>query len=166
MDKHGGSIRLESKAGQGTTATMEFPILDVESDAQAFTQVRVQNSIRGKRVLVVEDEPHFGNILYKLLRQYDHQVNIAHTGQIALDYFLQNSYDAISLDFILPDMNGMDVYREIRKTDRTVPIIFVSGNFEFMQSMIDLKEEDPKVDHLAKPFNNLIFVNKIHQWLE
>jgi DNA-binding response OmpR family regulator len=122
-------------------------------------------SRKGKRILVVEDEHHFGNILYKLLRQYDHKVHRAGNAQEALDLLADNEFDAVSLDFILPDKNGMEVYLKIRETNKQIPIVFVSGNFEFMQSMIDLKKKDPKVDHLAKPFNNVDYVNMIHKWL-
>lgn len=166
VDKHGGAISLQSKAGQGAAFTIKLPVIDAEIKPEEIKKIMVGESLKGKRILIVEDEHYFGDILYKLLRQYDHKVNRANNAQEALDLIGDNEYDAISLDFILPDMNGMEVYLKIRETNKQIPIVFVSGNFEFMQSMIDLKKKDPKVDHLAKPFNNVDYVNMIHKWLE
>jgi len=165
IDKHGGAISLQSRAGQGATFTIGLPVIDAEIKPEEIKKIMVGASRKGKRILVVEDEHHFGNILYKLLRQYDHKVHRAGNAQEALDLLADNEFDAVSLDFILPDKNGMEVYLKIRETNKQIPIVFVSGNFEFMQSMIDLKKKDPKVDHLAKPFNNVDYVNMIHKWL-
>ena len=166
VDKHGGTITLESSPGQGAAFRIGLPVIDAELATEDKGQNSFHESVVGKRILIVEDEVHFGNILYRLLRKIGHRVSLANTGEIAMDLIAENQFDAFSIDLILPDMNGFDIYRKIRETDREVPVIFVSGNFEFMQSMIDLKKEDIKVDHIAKPFDNIAYVNKIHDWLK
>ncbi len=45
----------------------------------------------------------------------------------------------------------MDVYVHIRRKNKTVPILFVSGNLEFLESIEILKSQDPYFDHLSKP---------------
>ncbi|MDA8133077.1 MAG: hypothetical protein M0T82_00525, partial [Desulfobacteraceae bacterium] len=71
-----------------------------------------------------------------------------------------------SLDYILPgDLNGMDVYHHIRKTDKTVPVLFISGNIEFLESIKALKQKDPHIEHLSKPCRNIDYVNCVNQML-
>lgn len=165
IEKHGGSISFDSEPGRGTTFRIEIPVIEASLKPEEARRIDENSVVRGKRILVVEDEVPFGNVLYKLLRSYDHEVSIAGTGRKAIDMAAAGSFDLISLDFILPDMNGLDVYREIRKNAPHTPVIFVSGNFEFMQSMIGLKKDDPNVDHIAKPFNNSEYLKMINQWL-
>lgn len=166
IEKHGGTISFESKVGEGTTFRIAIPVIDIDLEPEIKEQLSNKSTAVGKRILVVEDEVHFANILYRLLRDVASNVHLASSGMVAMDKIATNEYDAISLDFILPDSNGMEIYETIRKKDKNVPVVFVSGNFEFMKSMIALKENDPKVDLLTKPFNNVDYVNKICEWLK
>ena len=97
----------------------------------------------------------------------NHKVDTANNGQAAMDLFDTNQYDFVSLDYILyGDYNGMDVYHHIRKTDKTIPILFVSGNIEFLESIENLKQEDTNIDHLSKPCPNKDYVTCINELLE
>lgn len=165
VEKHGGSVKVESVEGQGAAVTLKLPLIRGSFSAVEMEQVKRENVSAGKRILIVEDEPQLGRILYSILETFNHKIDLAADGRMALNNFRNNAYDIVSLDFILPDMTGIDVYRTIRETNRDVPVVFVSGNFEFMQSMVDLKKEDPKVDLLSKPFRNVDYVNAIHSWL-
>jgi len=72
----------------------------------------------------------------------------------------------ISLDYLLPGkINGMDVYNYIRETRKKVPILFISGNIEFIESIRDLRKKDPFIDHLSKPCKNIDYVNSINKLL-
>jgi DNA-binding NtrC family response regulator len=91
---------------------------------------------------------------------------MAGTGKAAMEALNRNAYDLISLDYILPgNLNGMDVYHHIRKTDKTVPVLFISGNIEFLESIKALKQKDPHIEHLSKPCQNIDYVNCINQML-
>ncbi len=73
----------------------------------------------------------------------------------------------ISLDYMLPgNFNGMDLYRHFRQTNKTIPILFVSGNFEFLESINALKQKDAYVDHLSKPSQNKDYVRSINKLLK
>ena len=63
-------------------------------------------------------------------------------------------------------INGMDVYHHIRKTNQTVPVLFISGNIEFLESIKELKQKDAYIDHLSKPCQNKDYVNGINKLLE
>lgn len=95
---------------------------------------------------------------------FNHKVDVADNAQVAMDLLNRNEYDLISLDYVLPEsINGMDIYHHIRKTNRTVPVLFISGNIEFLESIKDLKQKDPFIDHLSKPCKNIDYVNSINK---
>jgi FixJ family two-component response regulator len=60
----------------------------------------------------------------------------------------------------------MDVYDHIRKTNTTIPILFISGNIEFLESIKALKRNDTNVDHLSKPCQNKDYINSINKLIE
>lgn len=88
-------------------------------------------------------------------------------GQVAMDLFARNEYDFVNLDYVLPGgINGMDVYHHIRKTNQIVPVLFISGNIEFLESIKELKQKDAYIDYLSKPCRNKDYVNGINELLE
>jgi two-component system cell cycle sensor histidine kinase/response regulator CckA len=90
-------------------------------------------------------------------------VDRAHDAGTAIRLFDGNDYDFVSLDYTLPgEMNGMDVYHHIRQANKQIPILFVSGNIEFLESIKELKQKDFHIDHLSKPCQNKEYVNCIN----
>ena len=84
-----------------------------------------------------------------------------------MDLFEKNAYDLISLDYVLPgNKNGMDVYNHIRATNKEIPILFISGNIEFIESIKELKQKDVRIDHLSKPCQNKEYVTNINRLFE
>jgi len=68
------------------------------------------------------------------------------------------------LDYVLPGkFNGMDVYHHLREKNKNVPVLFISGNIEFLESIKELKKHDLYVDHLSKPCKNIDYVNCINK---
>ena len=57
----------------------------------------------------------------------------------------------------------MNIYNYIREKNKTVPVIFISGNIEFLESVKDLKQKDPNIDHLSKPCKNIDYVQCINR---
>lgn len=109
-----------------------------------------------KYVLIVEDEDHISDVQRQVLTgsPFNHNVEIAKDGHSALELIKKNRYDFITLDYILPGkFNGKDIYEHIRLIDRTVPVLFISGNMKFLESIISLKQNDINIDHLGKPHN-------------
>jgi len=119
-----------------------------------------------RRILLVEDETTIADVQYQILTSepFGHIVSIAANGQMAIDIFGRNNFDLVSLDYMLPGkINGLDVYNHIRQKDKDVPVMFISGNIAFLESMAQLTENDPNLDHLSKPVDNLEYVNKINE---
>jgi two-component system, cell cycle sensor histidine kinase and response regulator CckA len=165
VEKHKGDIFLESEVGKGTRITIALRIIKNHLSSDEKKEV-VKNQIYDKRrILLVEDEAAIADVQYQILTHepFNHIVSIAANGQIAIDLFDRNQFDIVSLDYMLPGkINGLDVYHHIREMDRDIPVMFISGNIEFLESMKELKEKDPNLEHLSKPVNNFDYVNEIN----
>ena len=165
VEQHKGFILVESKFGLGTKFTIGLPVIKKELTKEEKIEIQKETAHFKKNILLVEDETAILDVQYRILTQEPcmHRVDKASTGKAALDSFYKNEYDLISLDYILlGNMNGMDVYNHIRETDKTIPILFVSGNIEFLESIKDLKQKDANIDHLSKPCQNKKYVNCIN----
>lgn len=168
IDQHNGSITVESTVSRGTKFTLQMPVIRKNLSPQEKKQILNKSMLSGKQILLVEDEPAISDVQQRILTDFplNHSVDIAENGQAAVDLFLANEYDCISLDYILPGkLNGMDVYKRIREGDKSIPILFISGNIEFLESTKSLKQKDPYVDHLSKPAKNIEYINTLNRLL-
>ena len=168
VDRHRGDILIHSELHKGTKVTISLPVIQKELSDEEIAAVQKEMMCREKDILVVEDEPAISKVQRRILSQEPcrHRVDIAGNGQAALSLLKKNKYDVISLDYILPGrINGMDIYHHIRKTNKTVPVLFISGNIEFLESIKILKQKDPYIEHLSKPCRNIDYVNCINKLL-
>jgi len=166
VEKHKGDIFLESEVGKGTRITIALGIIKNHLSSDEKKEVVIRKIYDKRRILLVEDESAIADVQYQILTQkpFSHIVSTAVNGQMAIDIFDRNKFDAVSLDYVLPgNINGLDVYNHLRENDKDIPVMFISGNIEFLESMKKLKEKDPNLEHLSKPVNNLDYVNKINE---
>ena len=148
---------------------ISFPFVKKELTEKEVIEIQKQTFSSEKYILLVEDELALSDIQYKILTHEpcNHKVDNAATGQMAIDLFDRNKYDFISLDYILPgELNGMDVYKHVKKSNKSIPILFVSGNLAFLESIKELKHNDPCVEHVSKPCQNKDYVDSINKLLE
>lgn len=167
IEQHKGEVLVKSKINSGTTVFIRLPVIGKELTKQEKIELTEFQLETKKYILLVEDEPAISDVQYRILTQApcNHIVDIAMNGQMAIDLFNRNKYDLVSLDYQLPGkINGMDVYRQIREKDKTTPILFVSGNLEFLES-IDKLEKNQFIDYLSKPCQNKVYVDAINQLL-
>ena len=80
-----------------------------------------------KAILVVDDELEFLKMIRLRLEANNYQVVTASTGQDALDKIKQYKVDAVLLDILLPDINGIDILKEIRKTRKDLPVFIITA---------------------------------------
>jgi DNA-binding response OmpR family regulator len=106
---------------------------------------------RGK-ILLVEDDQNFGDVLRSYLEMNDYDVTLATDGIKGLETYHQGSFDLCILDVMMPRKDGFTVAREIREKNTEVPIIFLTAK--------TLKEDvlqGFKIgadDYITKPFNS------------
>ncbi len=168
IDKHKGGIEFISQEGKGTRFTITLPIVAKTLLPDEKEDMMKKPLIRNKRVLVVEDEDAISMVLERILTSdpFFHTVRLAKDGATAIEIADCEPFDLVSLDYMLPgQINGLDVYTHIRKTNKKLPVLFISGNIRFLESMKTLQASDAYMDHLSKPFANLTYTNKINAWL-
>jgi len=103
------------------------------------------------RILVVEDEHRIANSIKKGLEQERYAVDTAYTGLDGFDMASTETYDLIILDIMLPDMNGIEICKELRKNKIHFPILMLTakGQTEDKIKGLDAGADD----YMTKPFS-------------
>ncbi len=107
------------------------------------------NSGKSESILIVEDEKKISEIIRAYLEKEKYRVKLAETGQQALNY-LKDPFDLIVLDLMLPDMDGEEICRMIRKTS-DVPIIMLTAKIDEEDRIKGLGIGAD--DYVVKPFS-------------
>jgi DNA-binding response OmpR family regulator len=117
------------------------------------------------KILVVDDEPDITSSLKLGLERHGFQVDAYNEPKKALGDFKSGYYDMVFLDIRMPEMNGFELYRELKKIDDKVAISFLTA-FDVYQSEFQKLFPDMKVDKfLRKPIgiNELVTYVKSQQ---
>jgi two-component system, OmpR family, response regulator len=104
-----------------------------------------------KKILIIEDEQDVSSLLKKVLDSSHYTGMVAQTGEDGLKMYKEDRPDLIILDLTLPDMDGMDICRSIRKGDEATPIFILSGRNEEIDRIMGL--ELGADDYIIKPFS-------------
>lgn len=102
-----------------------------------------------ERILLVEDDPRLADMLSEYLGQAGFRITIAPMGASALKHLSDEEYDAVVLDLMLPDMDGLDVCRQLR-TKSSTPVLMLTGRGDAIDRIVGL--ELGADDYLPKPF--------------
>ena len=79
------------------------------------------------RILLIEDDQKLCEALRFQLEKEHHQIEICHDGRDGLDLFLQDAYDLVLLDRMLPTMNGLLVLQKARKAGIATPVLMITA---------------------------------------
>ncbi|HEX2850469.1 MAG TPA: response regulator transcription factor [Acidimicrobiales bacterium] len=101
------------------------------------------------RVLLVEDDADIAEPLSRALRA-DHDVTVASTGRGALDALAEREVDIVVLDLGLPDIDGLEVCRRIRREHGDLPVLMLTARGEELDVVVGL--DSGADDYVAKPF--------------
>jgi DNA-binding response OmpR family regulator len=101
------------------------------------------------RILLVEDDPRLAEMLTEYLSQAGFRVSHAPTGRIAMEHVAAAEIDAVILDLMLPDMDGLDVCRQLRAVS-DVPVLMLTARGDAIDRIVGL--EIGADDYLPKPF--------------
>ena len=101
-------------------------------------------------ILIVEDEQNLARFIELELKHEDYNVDIEYDGRTGLDKALNKSYDLIILDLMLPNINGLEICRQIRQ-EQSTPIIIITAKGETYDKVAGL--DYGADDYIVKPFD-------------
>jgi len=102
------------------------------------------------RILLIEDDPRLAGLVSEYLGEAGFQVSTAATGRAGLDRIGREPYDAVVLDLMLPDIDGLEVCRQLRATSSEVPVLMLTARGDTMDRVVGL--EIGADDYMPKPF--------------
>lgn len=125
IERHAGSIKVESEVGRGTTFAIELPASDAKATPAEPGQ-ELPNS-PSLSILVVDDEAAVRETLGDMLAALQHKVVLADSGRAAMQKLSSNNFDLVFTDLAMPEMDGWEIAREIRKRSPESSIVLVTG---------------------------------------
>lgn len=145
-----GSIGFESRQGQGSSFWFVIPLKQgVEPD--------LLNQQNMRRILLAEDNLINQKVSKHALQNLGYEVEVAENGRIAVEKFKQNSYDLILMDIQMPEMDGIEATKIIRRIEQergnAKPIKIIAITANAIKEDRDRCKEAGIDGYLSKPFN-------------
>ncbi|MBQ7788688.1 MAG: response regulator transcription factor [Clostridia bacterium] len=116
------------------------------------------------KILVVEDEYDLNRFVCLSLREAGYEVTSSQNGEDALNKAIENKYDLILTDIMMPKMDGFDLAENIRMNDEKIPIIFMSAKDDKPSKLMGYKIGID--DYIVKPFDMDVLIMKINAILK
>jgi GAF domain-containing protein len=151
VEEHGGAIGVESRMGHGATFTVTLPLPVAAGELPPDASEMVVGD--GPLILVVDDEPDIRGVLRDQLELEDFRVLEAGRALEAVEVARDRLPDLITMDLMLPDLDGFEAIRILRESERTreIPVIILSA--------VELGPDDTRAlgptALLTKPFSRL-----------
>jgi DNA-binding response OmpR family regulator len=120
-----------------------------------------------KTVVYIEDDPEMIDLVALIVGRRGYQVRGAHGGREGLDVVQQNPPDLILLDLMMPDLDGWDVYKQLKagETTRNIPVIIITAKSQAIDRVLGL--HIAKVDdYISKPFRPQELLDSIDKILK
>lgn len=124
-EQHGGSLSFESVSGSGTSFIMSLPIAILESENNVAIDLE-------SRVLICEDDKDVGTLLSLLLEKSGIKSDLVLDANQALEALEKHDYQAMTLDLMLPERDGISLLSELRESERfsDLPVVVISAKGE------------------------------------
>lgn len=119
-------------------------------EVETLSHQRSANAMQ-KRVLIVEDDKDIANLVALHLKDLGCQCDLVHDGEKGLEYALKKDYDLIILDLMLPNLDGVEICKEVRTEKKYTPIMMLTSKSEELDRVLGL--ELGADDYITKPFS-------------
>jgi len=157
VDLMGGKIWLQSEFGFGSEFKVELDLeeLAIGEEVELIEQKDLSTemkSIRGSKILLVEDNVSNQELVLGLLRLYEFQIDLANNGVEALALFnAHDDYELILMDLQMPIMDGYETVKHIREVNTSIPIVALTANA--MKDDRKKTKEAGMNEHISKPID-------------
>ena len=151
MQRHEGTIDIESSPGKGTSVRLTFPFRK-DTQKTAGDAAAGSDSTRALRILCIDDEKHVLQLLTNCLSPFGHRVTTAPNGQEGLELFRAAKSDnlpfqAVITDLGMPEFDGRQVARAIKAESPKTPVIMLTGwGAEIRQDREKISEVDVVIE--------------------
>jgi PAS domain S-box-containing protein len=161
----GGTIQIESEKGKGTRVNIRIPMrISTEKTKQDIVEMTdLQKSLKGLRILAVEDNELNRMVLQVILKKCEVVVTIAHNGQEAINLIQEQEFDLVLMDVQMPIVDGLEATKYMRdELKLTTPIIGLSANA--MREEVEICKQAGMNDYLVKPYSERALVEVMKKW--
>ena len=161
VQRHGGSIEIESEKNVGTTFSLLFPTADAGGGRSAPLD---EDAVRPLRVLVVDDQEIICELISEHLIAEGHQPQGATDATAALELLKDDSFDLVITDQSMPVMNGVQLGQTVKQMHPTLPVILLTGFGE--ELMVDGRIPDGIDMIVPKPVSSAELRQAIRQIMQ
>ncbi len=137
VQRHGGTIEIESTKYQGTVFTIRLPLVPLTHMVAPPPAERLDRALR---ILVVDDQEIICELVAEHLRADGHQVMLTSSAAEALEHFASRKFDLVITDQSMPAMNGTQLACMLKKQSPETPVILLTGFGEEMQALGELPD--------------------------
>ena len=165
IDMAGGHISITSHSHVGTKVVVELELKVMNDKPLAVSVPEKQKpikSLKGRHILIVEDNALNAEITKTILESLEAKASVVGNGQLAVEALMQQPFDGVLMDIMMPVMDGLQATKAIRSFS-DVPIIAMSAN---------AFEEDKRRafevgvnDYVTKPFKTESLLKVLGRWL-
>lgn len=167
IELHGGLIVVKSEVEKGSEFTFSIQYKKAEERRpDGVAVIREQLSpefLKDINILLVEDNELNQLLAIKIFQRWDKEITVADNGKTAIDKIEKNDYDLILMDIQMPEMDGNELTKYIRKNmgaKSNVPIIALTAHATLAEEKRCL--ENGMNDYLSKPFHFNVLLEKLH----
>lgn len=163
VKEYNGHIDVESEPGKGTMFRIYFPRIAEAGDRPSDAAIIREPTEGGETVLLADDEPIVLDATAAMLEHLGYHTLQARDGRQALALFRERGkeIDAVLLDISMPQMDGIRCFKEIRRVNPKVPVLFLTAHgAENYQEQL---EKDGAAAVLDKPIELMVLANRMRQ---
>jgi PAS domain S-box-containing protein len=163
VKNHGGFISVSSVEGRGSSFKLHFPAFKSELDEKRENKEKTAGPKKQKTILIADDDEAILDVCSEMLVEAGYNVKTVSGGYEAVNLFQQKTdeIDLVILDILMPDLDGFETYKKLKKIDTNVCVLFSSGYIEEEQYKKEEFGKKMKDAFIAKPYNLSSLTEKI-----
>ena len=164
VEAMGSQVKIASEPGVGSSFNFDLSLNLASSDELLEANLKKVHNLKGKRILLVEDNQINVMVGRQILEKANLVVEVAYDGQEAVNKVRENNYDAVLMDIQMPIMDGYTASKEIRKFNTVTPILALSASV-FMEVKSKILESGMN-GFIFKPFEPEDLLDKIEDAMQ